>query len=57
MSTILGYVANIADTIFDVGGDLITFITASGHEIALIPLALFIVTAAIGAIRRLITGV
>lgn len=57
MATILGYVTSIANEIFSIGGSLITFITASGHEIVLIPIAAWLVVLCIGAIRKLIKGV
>lgn len=57
MATIIGYIGDLADAIFDVGNDLITFITASGHEIALIPLVVWLLIVAVGAIRKLIQGV
>lgn len=58
MAAILGYVADFVDTLLtDVGSDLITWITASGHEIALIPIISFLVVMFVGAIRKLIKGV
>ena len=57
MATILGYVTSLANEIFSIGGSLITFITAAGHEIVLIPIACMLVVMCIGAIRKLIKGV
>lgn len=57
MATIIGYIGDLADAIFDVGGDLITFLTAQGHELALIPLVAWLVIICIGAVRKLIKGV
>lgn len=57
ITTILGYVTQLATTIFSVGNSLVTWITAEGHEIALIPIAAWLVIMAIGAIRRLVKGV
>ena len=57
MSTILGYVTSFATSVFSIGSQLVTWITAEGHEIALIGLVMFILVAAVGMIRRLIKGV
>lgn len=57
MSTILGYVSDLATSIFSIGNSLITFITASGHEIVLIPIAAWLVVLCIGAIRKLVKGI
>lgn len=57
MATILGYVSTFATTVFSIGSDLITWITATGHEIALVGLVMFLLVAAVGIIRRLIKGV
>lgn len=57
MATILGYVTSLATEIFNIGGSLIDFITAQGHEIVLIPIAAWLVVLCIGAIRKLIKGV
>lgn len=57
MATILGYVSDFATTIFSIGSSLVTWITATGHEIVLIPLVAWLVVLGIGAIRKLIKGV
>ena len=60
MSTILGYVTDLANSIFGangIGAKLIEFITASGHEIVLIPIAAWLVILCIGAIRKLVKGI
>lgn len=57
MATILSYVTSFATTVFSIGTQLVTWITAEGHEIALIGLVMFILVAAVGMIRRLIKGV
>lgn len=57
MATILEIVTAIATEIFSVGGQLVTFVTAAGHEICLIPIASWLVVLAIGSVRKLIKGV
>lgn len=57
LATILGFVSDLATTIFSIGSSLITWITATGHEIVLIPIVAWLVVLAIGAIRKLIKGV
>lgn len=57
MSTILGYVTSIFTTVLSVGTDLIEWMTTSGNEIVLIPLAMMILVFAVGSIRKLIKGV
>lgn len=57
MAAILEIVSAIATEIFTIGGQLVTFITATGHEICLIPIATWLVVLAIGSVRRLVKGV
>lgn len=57
MATILGFVSDLATTIFSIGSSLVTWITATGHEIVLIPIVAWLVVLGIGAIRKLIKGV
>lgn len=57
MSTILGYVGDFVTELLSVGSSLVTWITTSGHEIALIPIVMMIVVFFVSAIRKLIKGV
>ncbi len=57
MTAILGYVTSIFTTVLSVGSSLIDWMTTSGNEIALIPIALMILVFAVGAIRKLIRGI
>lgn len=57
MDSIVTMVKALATAMFEVGGQLITFITEPGHEIVLAGLVLFILVALIGGIRKLLPGV
>lgn len=57
MATILGYLSTFATKVFDIGGQLITFVTAEGHELVLLGVVMMLTVTAIGIIRRLIKGV
>lgn len=57
MSAILGYVTTFATSVFTIGSSLVTWLTAEGHEIALLGVVMMLVVTAIGIIRRLIKGV
>lgn len=56
-ASITQIITDLTTQIFAVGNSLITWITAQGHEIALIPIAAWLVVLCIGAIRKLIKGV
>lgn len=56
-ASITQLITDLTTQIFAVGNSLITWITAQGHEIALIPIAAWLVVLCIGAIRKLIKGV
>ena len=55
--TLLGYVGDFVTELFSIGSSLITWVTASGHEIVLIPLVCMIVVFFVSAIRKLVKGV
>lgn len=60
MSTIIGYVQDFFSAVFGangIAGTLVTWLTTSGHEIALIPLVLWILVALIGCVRKLLPGI
>lgn len=60
MATIIGYMQSFFDAIFGTSGiasTLVTWLTATGHEIALIPLVLWVMIALVGCVRRLLPGV
>lgn len=57
MATILGYVTSFVTSLLATGTSLVTWITAEGHEIALIPIVMMIVVFFVSAIRKLIKGV
>lgn len=55
LSLILSYVTEIASTMFSVGTSLVTWVMDT--PLALLGVALFVVVALIGGIRRLLPGV
>lgn len=57
MATILGYVTSFVTSLLATGTSLVTWITTSGNEIALIPIVMMIVVFFVSAIRKLIKGV
>lgn len=52
MNTIVNIAEQFADAGVSIGGKLITFMTASGHEIALIGVGAFVLVTAVGLITR-----
>lgn len=63
MSTILSNVKAFFDAIFSVdsaspgiASQLVTWLTTSGHELALIPLYMWILVSLVGTVRRFIPG-
>lgn len=57
MDSIVTMVKAMGTAMFEVGGELITFITKPGHEIVLAGVVLFILVALVGGIRKLLPGV
>lgn len=57
MTAILGYVGDFVDQLISTGGDIITFITAQGHEICLVPIIMLICVFFVSSIRKMIKGV
>lgn len=57
MTTILADVSLFVTNMFTQGSALITWMTATGHDIVLIPLVLFVTTFMIGGVRKIIKGV
>ena len=55
LSLILSYVTEIASAMFSVGTSLVTWVMST--PLALLGVALFVVVALIGGIRRLLPGV
>ena len=57
MAQLFTYVKNYVDCIVSTAGDVITFITAEGHEIVLIGAVGALVFGILGAARSFIKGV
>lgn len=60
MTTVIGFISQMFNAVFGAEGiasTLITWLTTSGHEIALIPLVLYVLVALVGLVRRLLPGV
>ena len=55
--TLLGYVSSFVTSLFNVGSDLVTWITTGSNAIVLIPLVMMIIVFFVSAIRKLIKGV
>lgn len=55
MTEIIGYVTELATAMFSIGTQLVTWVTA--NPLAMLGVALFVVVALIGGIRRLLPGV
>lgn len=57
MDSIITMVKALATGMFEVGTQLVGWITAEGNEIALVSIVLFILVALVGGIRKLLPGV
>lgn len=60
MATIISFIQSFFTAVFGTDGiasTLVTWLTTAGHEIALIPLCLYVLVALVGLVRRLLPGV
>lgn len=54
MAAVLATLSSVASTLIELMGDIVTFLMASGHELALISFGVILFYSAIAALRRII---
>lgn len=60
MNTFITAAQNVFNGVFGTGGigsTLITWMTAEGHELVLLPLTIWLLVSLVGMVRRLVPGV